>query len=133
MLMRRIEQETVHLHPPVNPLVISGQHLALEDSAGSRKLVCNERCKGLSKSGSFCKPRSGRVPLGCMSTILPPRLGDRAAPRYSARAPSGSQRGEPKMILRSPVRGLPVHSRLWHAKAALSIVNCVTPHGKILN
>ena len=32
MLLRRIEQETVHLHPPVNPLVISGQHLALEDS-----------------------------------------------------------------------------------------------------
>ena len=32
MLMRRIEQEAVHLHHPVNPLVISGQHLALEDS-----------------------------------------------------------------------------------------------------
>ena len=31
-MMRRIEQEAVHLHPPVNPLVISGQHLALEDS-----------------------------------------------------------------------------------------------------
>jgi hypothetical protein len=30
--MRRIEQEAVHLHPPVNSLVISGQHLALEDS-----------------------------------------------------------------------------------------------------
>ena len=27
-----IEQETVHLHHPVNPLVISGQRLALEDS-----------------------------------------------------------------------------------------------------
>ena len=27
-----IEQEAVHLHHPVNPLVISGQHFALEDS-----------------------------------------------------------------------------------------------------
>jgi len=26
------KQEAVHLHHPVNPLVISGQHLALEDS-----------------------------------------------------------------------------------------------------
>jgi hypothetical protein len=60
VLTRRIEQEAVHLHPPVDPLVISGQHWG---HAGSRKLVCNERCKGLSKSGSFCKPRSGRVPL----------------------------------------------------------------------
>ena len=32
VLMRRIEQEAVHLRPPVNSLVISGQHLALEDS-----------------------------------------------------------------------------------------------------
>ena len=67
MLMRRIEQEAVHLHPPVNPLVISGQHLALEDCVDtpvSRKLVCNERCKGLSKSGSFCKPTVGSGAAG---------------------------------------------------------------------
>jgi hypothetical protein len=39
VLMRRIEQETVDLHPPVNPLVISGQHLALEDSVDTPAAV----------------------------------------------------------------------------------------------
>ena len=60
-----IEQELAHLHHPVNPLVISRQRLALDDSVdSSRRLACIERCKGLRKSSSFCKPRSGRMPLG---------------------------------------------------------------------
>jgi hypothetical protein len=59
------EQELAHLHHPVKPLVISRQRLALDDSVdSSRRLACNERCKGLRKSSSFCKPRSGRMPLG---------------------------------------------------------------------